>query len=305
MPWCPKCNMEYREGIKVCADCGTELIEEATEGHVSESEVVRLEKEEDAQKLIQFLDYSKINQASYSYDEKDQSYVVVVNENDLSEAKKLFQAFYIAETEEEKSSEENVESTTDKSPNSSLSDSYDADIDDEDYNYEKNKNNSSLNDMKAASKSSTVYVRKADQFKDLRSTAYIFIAVGFGGLVVLLLNIFGVLSFYQGYFAWIIMGLLFTSFLIIGFGTLKHSKQVKGQIDEENALTDAINTWLEKNITKEVLDRVIDPNEADEINYFKQTEYIKNGILETFDKNLVDSYVDLLVEEFYNSHFAN
>lgn len=25
--WCPKCKYEYREGIKVCADCGCELVE--------------------------------------------------------------------------------------------------------------------------------------------------------------------------------------------------------------------------------------------------------------------------------------
>ena len=28
MPWCPKCKSEYREGFIVCADCGSELVEE-------------------------------------------------------------------------------------------------------------------------------------------------------------------------------------------------------------------------------------------------------------------------------------
>lgn len=28
MPWCPKCETEYRDGITVCADCGSELVEE-------------------------------------------------------------------------------------------------------------------------------------------------------------------------------------------------------------------------------------------------------------------------------------
>jgi len=27
MPWCPKCKYEYREGIKICADCGCELVD--------------------------------------------------------------------------------------------------------------------------------------------------------------------------------------------------------------------------------------------------------------------------------------
>ena len=32
MPWCPKCRNEYVEGIKVCADCGVDLVEMLEEG---------------------------------------------------------------------------------------------------------------------------------------------------------------------------------------------------------------------------------------------------------------------------------
>ena len=28
MPWCPKCETEYRDGILVCADCGSALVED-------------------------------------------------------------------------------------------------------------------------------------------------------------------------------------------------------------------------------------------------------------------------------------
>lgn len=28
MPFCPNCTYEYKEGIKVCPDCGTTLVEE-------------------------------------------------------------------------------------------------------------------------------------------------------------------------------------------------------------------------------------------------------------------------------------
>ena len=31
MPWCPKCKTEYREGFRVCADCGSVLVDELTE----------------------------------------------------------------------------------------------------------------------------------------------------------------------------------------------------------------------------------------------------------------------------------
>lgn len=31
MPWCPNCKTEYREGFTVCADCGSELVDEEPE----------------------------------------------------------------------------------------------------------------------------------------------------------------------------------------------------------------------------------------------------------------------------------
>ena len=27
MPWCPKCEVEYKDGVEVCVDCGTKLID--------------------------------------------------------------------------------------------------------------------------------------------------------------------------------------------------------------------------------------------------------------------------------------
>ena len=29
--WCPKCKHEYREGVTVCADCGSELVDSLPE----------------------------------------------------------------------------------------------------------------------------------------------------------------------------------------------------------------------------------------------------------------------------------
>ena len=38
MPWCPKCKNEYYEGIKVCADCGVELVDSLEEWEKTERE---------------------------------------------------------------------------------------------------------------------------------------------------------------------------------------------------------------------------------------------------------------------------
>ncbi len=34
MPWCPKCETEYREGITVCADCGSALVDDLTKAAI-------------------------------------------------------------------------------------------------------------------------------------------------------------------------------------------------------------------------------------------------------------------------------
>lgn len=50
MPWCPKCKNEYYEGIKVCADCGTELVDSLEEWEKTQNE--EKEKREDAENSV-------------------------------------------------------------------------------------------------------------------------------------------------------------------------------------------------------------------------------------------------------------
>ena len=39
MPWCPNCKYEYKEGIKICADCGAELVDSLEEIEKEEAEL--------------------------------------------------------------------------------------------------------------------------------------------------------------------------------------------------------------------------------------------------------------------------
>ena len=44
MPWCPICKNEYREGIKLCAECQVELVDHLEDEEEQDAEIERQEK---------------------------------------------------------------------------------------------------------------------------------------------------------------------------------------------------------------------------------------------------------------------
>ena len=98
MPWCPKCKNEYREGIKVCADCGTELIIDWKE--VKMSPVLLLDKADATERLIEFMKYEGISQVEAT-DLEDGSTQISVPEEEKKEALRLVQVFATVEKERE------------------------------------------------------------------------------------------------------------------------------------------------------------------------------------------------------------
>ncbi len=69
MPWCPKCKNEYREGFRVCADCGCELVETLPE----EKHPLTFGTKEEMTRLAEFLEYSGIDGVEIRYDGTEDS----------------------------------------------------------------------------------------------------------------------------------------------------------------------------------------------------------------------------------------
>lgn len=84
MPWCPKCKMEYKDGVKVCSDCGCELTEEEYE-----TKPLTFGTREEMEELAAFLKYSHIDGAFVSEDEEDGVYELLVPVNQENQAGKL------------------------------------------------------------------------------------------------------------------------------------------------------------------------------------------------------------------------
>ncbi len=149
---------------------------------------------------------------------------------------------------------------------------------------------------------SSIYVKKEEQYRDLKSSASTFIFVSILGLVIFILNAAGIISIFAGPMPYIVMSLLFIGFLYVGFSSYVKAQKVEKEIDGENNVTQSINDWLSQNVTAEQLDTLTDPNETDEIRFFHKLEKMKELITAEFG-DLDEGYLDLLVEEYYNNIF--
>lgn len=99
MPYCPKCNQEFVDGVTVCTDCGTPLVdtEEVTENQVK---LISIELSL-AERLTSFLVYSGISATTLPDETEENLLQIFVPESQLSEARKLVQVFLTNEPTEE------------------------------------------------------------------------------------------------------------------------------------------------------------------------------------------------------------
>ena len=102
MPWCPKCKNEYKAGIKVCADCGCELVDEE-----SAEKAFTFGEKEDMEALADFLHFNKINSTRIEFDEKDQVYELYIPEKEWEKAGKL-RNIHVQEMRKEADNGENL-----------------------------------------------------------------------------------------------------------------------------------------------------------------------------------------------------
>jgi hypothetical protein len=279
MAWCPNCKLEYREGITVCADCGTTLVDKLD---VSEEAVCVLltEKSDLAQRFHDFLVYSGISGATISFQEESQDYRVFVPVADEKEAKRLFTGFYLGETEKEAITLSEEELST----QDSFVELTEAEPEEEIYQL-----------REAAS----VYVTKEEKYKDYSSTAWSFLIVGIAGLIFTALNIMGYFSFFANPVSYTVALLLFILCLFVSISSFRSAKKAKSEIAAENDFTVAIKQWMEENIREGDF-----PTEetASEILFLNRMNEIKAKVVAQFGE-IDEGFLDEITEEFYNTHF--
>lgn len=305
MPWCPNCKTEYQEGIEVCSDCGATLVDELPEE--KETVVVAYIADESlAQKLVDYLDYSKI-EAEYGYDEDEESYAVTVGEDDLAEAQTAFRAFYNVESKnmlaEERERIANAVAKLEEA-GTEINEELLESIPDDEMSEEEKKTIASALMAEKLYKPAEVYVKKADESKEMFSTAITFLGFAALLLVFLVLNAMNVITLFNNAPSLILIGAMAIGCCLVGINAIKRSRNAEIASVQEEQLTESLDGWLEDNITADVFAELESEDLSEELLYLRRTEIIRTKLFEAYP-DLDESFADDLIEDFYNSHFED
>lgn len=284
MPWCPKCKNEYVKGIRVCADCGCELVESLDE---LEKTAMTFGTEEEIRPIFEFLRANHFKTVSMEEAKEPGIFELYIGEAEQVKATRAVQIFC------QKASEEVKRDTA----------------------FEELYRGSAAREFKEAvpqKMSYGIYQKSSEKADEFRSSAYVLIIVGLLGFIGLILLDFGLLPIklaaFNRYLINGVMGAMFLLFLVMGVLSMRSSRQLSVKAQKEDELTKEILNWCQENLTAEKMDEILFTTEAErnmdeEAKYFKRAEWMQTRITEQF-VNLDEAYVEQLVDDYYHKVFS-
>ncbi len=283
MAWCPVCRNEYRPGIKVCADCGAELVEELD----SEPMETLLAGEKDlVEQIREFLVSSGFPYAEVEFDSDRGMYRLNIPKSGVKRAAELAQ-FFLRE-HGQRLMERRVESEIEA-----------GNITQE--QVEQMRREAAQKQIRKSS--SAVYESSEKKAEENRASAYVLLLIGAVCLILILLCLLNVIHlpniFNGSYLFFGVMGALSLLFLVMGLVSFKTAKGHQKNVESENSLRESLLTWCGENLHKEEIDNFIRarfPGLESEEMFFPRTELIKSRINRQF-MNLNQDFLDQLVDE--------
>ena len=278
--WCPICKNEYREGIKVCADCGADLVEKLDDEKNLEA-VSFFDVFEEAERFSEYLNFSGFHS---EIDEQDEiSFTVQVPPDEKDRALIAYKAYLKSEAEKFK---EKIENGTD---------------------LEKELFRQSLANAAKENQQVGVYVSQAEKAGDMKSTGYTFIICAVILAVFTLLNLTGVIGLFKGNtIALVVLGALTLGSVLVGISSFNRAKVAAANTADEEAFTSSVYQWLDLNADT-ILREGTDPvNESlsPELLYLARAEKLKKALSEHFE-SLDSTYIETIIDDFYDKHFEN
>lgn len=284
MPWCPKCKNEYVDGIKVCADCGCELVASLEE---REKTAMTFGTEEEMRPIFEFLRANHFKTVSMEKAKEPGIFELYVGAAEQVKADRAMQIFCQKASEEIKRDEAFEELYRGSAARK-------------------------LTEAVSQPVSSGVYQKSSEKAEEFKSSANVLILVGIVGFIGLALLNLGLLPIklaaFNRYLINGVMGAMFLLFIVMGVLSMRSSKQLLVKAKKEDELTKEILNWSQENLTAEAIDAILftsveEQNMDEEAKYFKRAEWMQKRITEQF-MNLDEAYVEQLVDDYYHKVFA-
>lgn len=283
MPWCPKCKNEYKAGYTVCADCGTALVEFLEDG----LKAVYFGAESELYEISKFLHANGIEKSEVSYDEKEDTYELLVESDSVTEVQKMIRVYLqnIAAKNEAKQAVDELASMSEEEIMA--------------MQQEKEKR---IKEMMR-----TPYEDADKKAEDYKSGADALLIVGVIGVIALILLHLGVLPVSLPTFtkAMItgVMGIMFVGFIFAGITSGKSYKKLKSQASSDKSMKENITNYLKESIRAEEFDKdLIEDEPSMEILYFRRMEKLKEMVF-SYAEGIDVSFAEYILEEIYPEIF--
>lgn len=316
--WCPKCKMEYRKGITVCVDCGSELVERDGEYGI---DICEIKDEKVADEIVEYLVYSGIEGVEKEANEDSVGFKILVPAKAERKAEKLIRGYMLGKEEEkeaaraaateeltdeavadaEETSEEMSEELSEEElEESAATDEEAEESESQDENLFSDEVEDTVELLHVANKGE--YVKMADKYRDLKFSGITFIIFGILGTVYLVLSKLEIIPVQYNTFVFYVISALFVGFLIAGVVSCVKSRKYKKLISVEEEKTAAIREWLDENLTKEMVAEWSDSNVSDGENDLLISAHIRTMLTREYTKEPV-GYLELIADEYYEEHF--
>lgn len=281
MAWCPVCKNEYRPGIKVCADCGAELVDELDSDPM---ETLVMGEKALLEQMQEFLASNGMPYAETEFDSDKGMYRLDIPKNSAKRAAELAQVFLREHGQRlmARRVQEEIEAGS---------------ITQE-----------QIEEMQKAAaqkqvRKPAVYVSSEKKAEENLASAWVLLGVGVLGLVLILLCLLDVIHlpniFNGSYLFFGVMGALGILFIVMGLVSLKNAKGHQKNVESENTLKESLVNWCRENLRGAEIDGFIlarVPGLESEAMFFPRTEIIKSRINHQF-MNLNQDFLDQLVDE--------